>query len=289
MTHSSQIRRIVVTAAFALISSAFVNHASAGPATGGNAEGVVPDLAPKVAPGEGVAIEQRLGQKISLDNKFRDQDGREIQLGELFGKRPVVLMLGYYECPMLCNQVLHGLLTTLKGIDFEAGREFDVVVVSISPDETPLMALRKRSAFLAQYKRGDQAGAGVHFLCGDQASITKLADEVGFKYRYDEKIKQYAHAAGVLVVTPAGTTARYFYGIDYSTRDMRFALIDAAEEKIGSAVDQFLMLCFHYDPTTGKYGLAIMRLLRTAGIATVCGIALFVTTMLRRERAGRTP
>jgi protein SCO1/2 len=252
-------------------------------------------LAPP-SPAQGVAIEQHLGQSLSLDNTFRDEAGRTVRLGEYFGKRPVVLMLGYYECPMLCNQVLQGMLRTLKALEFQPGREYEVVVVSIEPKETPQQALRKREAFTTNFVTSGKVAeadgsaasasvaAGVHFLCGDEANIRKLADEVGFRYRYDPKIKQYAHAAGLMVVTPAGKLSRYFYGIDYPTRDMRFALMEATNEKLGSVVDQVLLLCFHYDPTTGRYGLAVMRLLRMAGLLTVGGIAIFVTTMLRRER-----
>ncbi|MGC3967465.1 MAG: SCO family protein [Pirellulales bacterium] len=237
------------------------------------------------APAEGVAIVQHVGDVISVDNTFRDEEGKTVRIGDYFGKRPVVLMLGYYECPMLCNQVLQGLLRTLKALEFQPGQEYEVVVVSIAPHETPLHALRKREAFLANLATsGREITGGVHFLSSDEANVRKLADEVGFQYRYEEKTKQYAHAAGVMVLTPGAKLSRYFYGIDYPTRDMRFAIMDAANEKLGSVVDQVLLLCFHYDPTTGRYGLAIMRLVRTAGVLTVCGLAIFVTTMLRRER-----
>jgi protein SCO1/2 len=247
------------------------------------AEDEGPQVAPP-SPAEGVAIEQRLGNSLSLDNRFRDEQGRELELKELFGRRPVVLMLGYYECPMLCNQVLHGLVKVLKGVDFDAGKDFDLVVVSIDPDETPTNGLRKKEAFLHQYDRSAEAVGGVHFLTGTEPNIRRLADEVGFRYRYEPKAKRYAHAAGVMVVTPAGRLARYFYGIDYSTRDMRYALIEAADERLGSAVDQVLLLCFHYDPSTGRYGLAIMRLMRVAGLLTVVGLAGYITRMIRRER-----
>ena len=247
------------------------------------ADEAAPSIAPP-SPAEGVAIEQRLGQSISLDNRFVDESGVEVELGQFFGKRPVVLMLGYYECPMLCNQVLHGLIKVLNGVDFQAGRDFELVVVSIAPEETPTMGLRKREAFLAQYHHGAKSAGGVHFLCGKEPNIRRLADEVGYHYRYEPQSRRYAHAAGVMVATPSGKLARYFYGIDYSTRDMRYALIEAADERLGSAVDQVLLLCFHYDPTTGRYGLAIMRLIRVAGLLTVVGLAGFITLMLRRER-----
>jgi protein SCO1/2 len=184
----------------------------------------------------------------------------------------------------LCNQVLRGLLTVLSGVDFQAGRDFELVVVSIAPDETPTMARRKREAFLSQYDRSAEAAQGVHFLTGREENIRRLADEVGYRYRYDSRSRQYAHAAGVVVATPRGRLARYFYGIDYSTRDMRYALIEASDERLGSTVDQVLLLCFHYDPTTGRYGVAILRLLRAAGLLTVGGLAAFILVMLRREQ-----
>ena len=242
-----------------------------------------PSIAPP-SPAEGVAIEQRLGQSISLDNRFLDETGSEVELETFFGRRPVVLMLGYYECPMLCNQVLHGLIKVLNGVDFQAGKDFELVVVSIAPDETTTMGLRKREAFLAQYHHGAQAAAGVHFLCGKEPNIRRLAEEVGYRYRYEPQSRRYAHAAGVMVATPSGKLARYFYGIDYSTRDMRYALIEAADERLGSTVDQVLLLCFHYDPTTGRYGLAIMRLMRVAGLLTVACLGGFIALMIRRER-----
>jgi protein SCO1/2 len=242
-----------------------------------------PNIAPP-SPAEGVAIEQRLGNTISLDNRFLNESGTEVELGKFFGRRPVVLMLGYYECPMLCNQVLHGLIKVLNGVDFQAGKDFELVVVSIAPDETPTMGLRKRDAFLAQYHHGAQAAAGVHFLCGKEPNIRRLAEEVGYHYRYEPQARRYAHAAGVMIATPSGKLARYFYGIDYSTRDMRYALIEAADERLGSAVDQVLLLCFHYDPTTGRYGLAIMRLMRVAGLLTVVCLGGFIALMIRRER-----
>jgi protein SCO1 len=245
--------------------------------------GEAPSVAPP-SPAEGVAIEQRLGNSISLDNRFLDETGREVELREYFGRRPVVLMLGYYECPMLCNQVLHGLIKVLNGVDFQAGRHFELVIVSIAPDETPTIGLRKREAFLAQYHHGAQAAGGVHFLTGTESNIRRLADEVGYRYRYEPQSRRYAHAAGVMIATPSGKLARYFYGIDYATRDMRYALIEAADERLGSTVDQVLLLCFHYDPTTGRYGLAIMRLMRVAGLLTVVGLGGFIALMIRRER-----
>ena len=268
-------------AAAAVVTSAWSQSAAAEEATAAQAP---PSFQPP-SPAEGVAIEQRLGHTIDLDLKFRDEAGRDVQLRELFGRRPVVLMLGYYECPMLCNQVLHGLLRGLKALEFEPGREYEMVVVSIDPKEQPLQALRKKESFVAQLaKSRESSTAGVHFLTGEAGSIARLADEVGFRYRYDEKSKQYAHAAGIMIATPQGRLARYFYGIDYSTRDLRFAVMEASEERLGRLVDQVLLLCFHYDPTNGRYGVAIMRVMRFAGVLTVCGLGLFVTTMLRRER-----
>src|SRR5512134_2043064 len=205
-----------------------------------------------------IGLDQRLNNQVPLDLTFVDESGREVRLGEYFGKRPVILALVYYECPMLCTQVLNGLVSALATLKFEAGREFDVVAVSINPREGPGLAAQKKAAYLERYGRPHTA-AGWHFLTGREENIARLADAVGFRYEWDPKIQQYAHGAGIEILTPTGHISKYFYGIEYSSRDLRFGLIEASEERIGTAIDDVLLFCYHYDPTTGQYGAAVMN------------------------------
>jgi protein SCO1/2 len=229
-----------------------------------------------------IAIDQRIGQQVPLDLQFADELGRQVRLGDFFGKRPVILALVYYECPMLCTQVLNGLVSALGVINFDAGREFEVVAVSFNPKEGPGLASQKKANYLQRYGRPHTA-AGWHFLTGTQESISRLTDAIGFRYEFDEKIGQFAHGAGIELLTPRGTIARYFYGIEFSPRDIRFGLIEASEERIGSAVDDVLLFCYHYDPATGRYGAAILGLVRAGGIATVLAFAAFLIVSLRRD------
>jgi protein SCO1/2 len=233
-----------------------------------------------------IRIDQKLNQQIPLDLPFVAEDGREVRLGDYFGKRPVILALVYYECPMLCTQVLNGLVSALGVMNFEPGREFDVIAVSFNPREGPGLASQKKAAYMERYGRPHTAG-GWHFLTGPETSIAALADAVGFRYAYDERIKQYAHGAAIEVLTPKGVLSKYFYGIEYSARDIRLGLIEAAEERIGTAIDDFLLFCYHYDPATGKYGAAVLRLVRLGGIATVLAFLSFLAINIRRERRGR--
>ncbi|AMV20113.1 SCO family protein [Planctomyces sp. SH-PL14] len=230
-----------------------------------------------------VRFEQRLGGTLSLDEKFRDDQGREIRLADCFGARPVVLTFVYHECPMLCGQVLQGLVQCLKAIDFTPGREYNVVVISISPTETPALAAGKKRSLLNRFGRPETA-AGWHFLTGDEASIRTIADEAGYRYEPDPKTGQYAHPSGLIVVTPDGKLSKYFFGIDFPTRDVRLALVEAAEERIGTVVDQLLLLCFHYDPSTGRYSLTVMRTLQLAGLLTLGVMGSGIYSMLRQER-----
>jgi len=231
-----------------------------------------------------IHIEQRLNTQVPLDLPFVDENGREVRLAEYFGKRPVILALVYYECPMLCTQILNGLVTALGVMNFEPGREFDVVAVSFDPREGPELAARKKEAYLQRYGRPHTAG-GWHFLTGSEESIARLTDAVGFRYAYDERIQQYAHGAGIELLTPSGVLSKYFYGIEYSPRDIRLGIIEASEERIGTVIDDFLLFCYHYDPTTGQYGAAVMRLMRLGAIATVLAFLSFLAVSLRRERA----
>jgi protein SCO1/2 len=233
-----------------------------------------------------IQIDQQLDAPLPLDLPFVDETGRDVRLGDYFGKRPVILALVYYECPMLCTQVLNGLVTALGVMKFEPGREFDVVAVSFNPREGPGLASQKKAAYMERYGRPHTAG-GWHFLTGTEASIKRLTDAVGFRYEYDDAIKQFAHGAAIEVLTPKGHISKYFYGIEYSARDIRLGLIEASEERIGTPIDDFLLFCYHYDPTTGKYGAAIIRLVRLGGVATVLAFLSFLAISLRRERAAR--
>jgi protein SCO1/2 len=232
-----------------------------------------------------IGLDQKLNEKLPLALEFTDETGRTVKLGDFFGSRPVILALVYYECPMLCTQVLNGLVSALGVLNFTAGKDFDIVAVSFDPGETPELARGKKAAYVERYKRPGSE-AGWHFLTGSQHSITQLTRAVGFRYAYNAEIDQYAHASGIMVATPDGRLSHYFYGIEYGPRDLRLALIDAADRKIGSPVDQLLLACFHYDPKSGKYSLAIMRLVQGAGILTVAGIGLGLLLLRRRDRRG---
>ncbi|MEB2284722.1 MAG: SCO family protein [Polyangiaceae bacterium UTPRO1] len=231
-----------------------------------------------------VGIDQRLGERLPLDAAFTDDHGRVVKLGDYFGKKPVVLVLTYFECPMLCTLVLNGLGKTLKTMSFEPGREFDVVAVSFDPRDTPETAAKKKAAYVADYGRPATAD-GWHFLTGAPASIESVAKAVGFRYRWVPEEKQFAHAAAIMVATPEGKLARYYYGVEYSGRDLRLGLVEAADRKIGSPVDALMLFCYRYDPATGKYGAIALNLVRAGGVATVLAIGAFMTVMLRREAA----
>jgi len=234
-----------------------------------------------------VGFDQRLGETVPLDAEFADSQGRRVRLADVVGDRPVVLALVYHECPQLCNQVLAGLLKALKAVEFTAGDAFDVLIVSFDPRETPAMAAGRKEQYLRLYER-ENASGGFHFLTGERAAIDRLCRSVGFRYEYDRRSARYAHASGIVVLTPEGRISQYFYGIDYPVGDMRLALVDASRGEIGSAVDQVMLFCFHYDPTTGRYGLAIFRLLRLGGVLTAGALAGFIVVALRRERAKKT-
>jgi protein SCO1/2 len=231
-----------------------------------------------------VGIEQHLDAQLPLDTAFRDEAGREVRLGDYFHDKPVVVALVYYRCPMLCTQVLNGFLKCSQAVPLQIGRDYEVVTVSFDPTDTPDMAAEKKKNHIRAYRR-DGAEAGWHFLTGDQASIDKLAQTIGFRYRYDAPSSQFAHASGIVIATPEGRLSRYLYGIEYTPRDLQLGLVDSSSGKIGSPVDQVLLLCYHYDPLTGRYGLAISGLLRTAGLLTMFGLGLFLFRMYRLERS----
>jgi len=234
-----------------------------------------------------VSIEQKLNEQVPLDLTFRDESGQTVTLRQYFGKKPVLLTLVYYECPSLCGLVLQGLLKSLRVINYTPGEQFEIVTVSISPTETPELAAAKKANFLKEYGRQD-AAAGWHWLTGDEKNIRALADAVGFRYVYDPKTKQYAHAAGIMLLTPSGKISRYFYGIEYSPRDLRLGIIDASQGKVGSLVEKVILFCYQYDPTTGKYGLLVVRLIQLGGLLTLLVLGGFIGTMFYRERMSRT-
>ncbi|MGH8543583.1 MAG: SCO family protein [Gammaproteobacteria bacterium] len=231
-------------------------------------------------------LDQKLNGQIALDLAFRDENGRAVKLGEYFGNKPVILMFMYYECPNLCPLVLDGVIRSLKALSFNIGDQFNVLTVSIDPEEGPALAMAKKRESIRRYGRPG-AEDGWHFLTGEEASIKQLTEAVGFRYAYDPETDQYAHASGIIILTPQGRISRYLYGIEYPPRDVRLGLVEASAGKIGSPVDQLLLLCYQYDPTTGKYNLVITNVLRLAGVATALGLGSYVLIMVRRERAGR--
>lgn len=230
-----------------------------------------------------VYIEQKLEAQIPLELKFRDEAGNAVSLGELYRGKPVILALIYYKCPILCNQVMNGLLAAMKVMKFDAGEEYDVVFVGIDPRESHEVAAKKKESYIVSYNR-DGAASGWHFLTGDDDQVQRLAKTVGFGYTFDENMDQYAHPACVMVTTPDGRMSKYFYGIEYSARDLRLALVEASEGKIGTLIDAATLYCLAYDPTTGKYGLAIMRVLQAGGILTILILVTSIALMVRRER-----
>jgi protein SCO1 len=232
---------------------------------------------------QGVGIDQNLNAQVPLELPFKDETGQTVRLGQYFRDKPVVLALVYYECPGLCDLILNGLSHTMEQISLNVGSDYQVVTVSFNPKETWQLAQAKKANYLEKYNRGG-AKEGWHFLTGDEASIKKLADTVGFHYKYDPVNNQFAHASGIFILTPEGKIARYFYGIEYKPRDFRLGLVEASANKIGTPADQVLLFCYHYDPTTGKYGMAITQVTRALGTATVLALGAFVFIMLRRER-----
>jgi len=232
---------------------------------------------------QGVGFDQRLGEQVPLGLTFRDENGRAVTLGAYFGTKPVIMLITYYNCTMLCPLLLDGLVRALRPIRFDIGREFAILTVSINPRETPEIAAWRKELYVQRYGRPGVAESW-HFLTGDQEAIQTLTAAVGYRYVYDAKKDEYAHATGLLLLTPQGKVSRYFYGVDFSPRDLRLGLIEAAASTIGSPVDQVLLYCYHYDPLTGKYGLVIMNVLRLAGLATVLAIGSFMLVSLKHER-----
>ena len=231
-----------------------------------------------------VSFDQNLNAQIPLDTQFYDETGKQVRLKQYFANgKPVVLALVYFQCPMLCSEVLAGLTSSLEALRFDAGKDFQVIAVSFDPKDTPESAAVKKQNYLARYRRPGTDG-GWHFLTGDQPSIRMLTDSVGFHYTWDEKNKQFAHVAGIVVLTPDGKISRYFYGVQYSPRDLKLGLIDASSGKIGSFVDQVLLFCYHYDPVVGKYTPLVLKMVRTGGVLTLLVLGSFIGFWVRKEK-----
>jgi protein SCO1/2 len=231
-----------------------------------------------------VAFDQRLNAQIPLDAVFKDEAGRDVTLGSYFRHgRPVLLTLVYYDCPMLCTLVLNGLAGAMKGMSLEPGTDYELVTVSFNPRETPTLAAAKKATYIKRYGH-PEAGEAWHFLTGNGESIKRLTEAVGFHYVYDEATGQYAHATGIMIATADGHLSKYLYGIEYAPREIRMALVDASDGKIGTPVDRVLLYCYHYDPKTGKYGLVVLNVIRLAGLVTVVVLGSFVAVMASRER-----
>lgn len=235
------------------------------------------------APLKAVTIEQRLNSQLPLDALFTDENGRTTPLGAYFGKRPVVLALVYYDCPMLCTQILNGLVRSLKVISFKPGQDFDVVAISFDAREKPDQARVKKAVYMKDYGHPETAAA-FHFLTGDPTSIKRVTEAVGFRYSWDPHTGQFAHASAIYVLTPDGRLSKYFYGIEYSPKDVRLGLVEASQNKIGNPVDQVLLFCYHFDPKAAKYTPVAMGILRVAGLATIVTLGGFVLIMLRRDQ-----
>jgi protein SCO1 len=250
---------------------------------GGGGGGIMSPPAKVRPPGlSNVGIEQHLNQQIPGELIFRDEGGRPIQLGDYFGKKPMILNLAYYNCQMLCPEVMSGLTTALRMLKFDVGKEFDVLTVSFDPRETPEVAAVKKQEYLHRYGRKG-AEQGWHFLTGQQDAIEALTKAVGFQYQYDSQTQQFAHTTAIVILTPEGKIAQYYYGVEFVPKDLRLGLVEASQDKIGTLTDEILLYCYHYDPATGKYGAMITRILRLAGVATMLGLGTFIVVMLRRD------
>ncbi len=230
-----------------------------------------------------VGLDQRLDAQVPLDLAFTDEAGKPVRLADLLHGRPVVLSLVYYQCPMLCNMVLNGETHAMRNTALELGRDYDAITVSFDPTEAPALAASKKATYMERFPSQSGAAAGWRFLTGDESQIHALASAVGFRYAWDDVTKQWAHASGIIFLTPEGRVSRYIYGIEYPKQDFRLALVESSRRKIASTSDQILLFCFHYDPSKGRYGLAILNTLKVAGTFTALVLGLFVVTMLPRD------
>ena len=234
------------------------------------------------APLRDVAYAQRLGERVPLDVPFRDETGAAVRLRDYLGK-PVLLVPAYYSCPMLCTLVLDGVVSALRALSFDVGREFTLVTFSFDPADTIDAAAAKKAKYLAQYRRVG-AETGWHFLTGDATAIQALTEAIGFRATYDAATRQFAHASGIVLLTADGRVARYFFGVEYAPRELRLGLVEASANTIGTVVDQLLLFCFHYDPATGRYSRLALGLVRAGGIATLLAMVTGISWLLRRER-----
>lgn len=231
---------------------------------------------------QGIGIDQKLNAQVPLGAQFTDESGRATRLGDYLGRRPVLLALVYYTCPMLCDQILEGVVRGLRPLSLKPGRDFDIVAISINPSEGPADALKKENQYVKLYSSA-AAPNGWHFLSGTEANIKAVADAVGFHYRYDPKTKMFFHAAGVMVLTPEGKAARYLYGVDYQAKDLKLGLIEASHNTIGAPVDRILLFCYHYDALTGKYTATVLNLLHAAAIGFLGLLAGIMVFLWRRD------
>lgn len=230
-----------------------------------------------------VAFEQRLGAQLPLDVAFKDESGRDVMVGDYCRRgKPIILVFGYFRCPMLCTEVANGLVRAMLDLELTVGADYDVITISFDPRDTPDMAAAKKKTYLERYGR-QGAEAGWHFLTGSKEAIERVTGAAGFRFVYDAKYDQFAHASGLIVLTPQGKIARYFYDIHFRPRDLRLGLVEASGNQIGSPVDQVLLFCFHYDPTEGRYGVAVMNLVRLGGVLTLAGIGLLVFWLRRGD------
>ncbi len=233
---------------------------------------------------QNVGIEQHLDAQVPADLAFTDDTGRAVKLGDYFGHKPLILNLVYYNCTMLCGEALAGLTGAMKMVKFNVGDEFDVITVSFNPQETPQIAAAKKQDYIKRYGRPG-AASGWHFLTGPAESINALTKAVGFQYQYDPKSSQYAHATAIMVLTPQGRISRYFYGVDYPPKDLRMGLVEASHDKIGNAVDQVLLYCYHYNPATGKYGAVVANILKVGAGLTILFLGALLLILLRLEKS----
>lgn len=285
MIYNRTIGIIMVLAIFLLPDSGTTQTADTGPTLAKDV-GVGPGLEANATPAilKNVGIEQKIGTQLPPDLKFIDASGASVELSQYFGNKPIILSLVYYDCPMLCTEVLNGLNRSIAPLEFRIGEDFEVISVSFDPDETYDLAAQKKKVYV---KRNNRPGAekGWHFLTGDQSSIDAITDAVGFNYVYDESVQQFVHGSAIMVVTPEGVISHYFFGIEYPSEDVRLALVESSENKLGTVYDQVLLYCFHYDPESGKYGVVIMNVIRIAGAGTILAMGAFMFIMFRRDRS----
>jgi protein SCO1/2 len=273
---------LIVTAVLCISALSVVAYAGDAPFFKGDVQ------APAVHQGlptieKNVGIDQHLGQQVTMSLSVRDENGTLTTLGSYFGKRPVILVMAYYECPNLCTMVMNGVFAGMKPLSFVAGKDYDVVSVSINPHETSALAMQKKNTYLSGYHEGDHAD-GYHFLTADESTIEQLCKEVGFRYSYDTESHQFAHASGIMIATPEGKLSRYLMGVQFAGKDLKYSLMDASGGKIGTLADKLVLYCYHYDPSQSKYGLVITRVLRIGGVAILLVMGAMFYTFRRRSR-----